>query len=91
MFLSNVSLERLGISEYKKAIDDALDVAQVLVAVGTSRDNLVWRWVRYEWDSFFNDILSGVQPSGRIFSYVNELLERTKEARPVMVGELHDG
>jgi hypothetical protein len=46
VFISNVSLERLGISEYKKAIDDALDVAQVLVAVGTSRENLEWRWVR---------------------------------------------
>lgn len=28
VFLSNVSLERLGISEYKKAIDGALDVAR---------------------------------------------------------------
>ena len=70
VFLSNVSLERLCISEYKKAIDDALDVAQVLVAIGTSRDNLEWRWVRYEWDSFFNDILSGVKPTGRVFAYV---------------------
>ncbi len=70
VFLSNVSLERLGISAYKKAIDDALDVAQILVAVGTSRENLEWRWVRYEWDSFFNDILSGVKPSARVFGYV---------------------
>ncbi len=52
VFLSNVSLERLGTSAYKKAIDDALDVARILVAVGTSRENLEWRWVRYEWDSF---------------------------------------
>jgi len=70
VFLSNVSLERLGTSAYKKAIDDALDVARILVAVGTSRENLEWRWVRYEWDSFFNDILSGVKPSARVFSYV---------------------
>lgn len=68
--MSNVSLESLGISEYKKAIDDALDVAKILVAVGTSRENLEWRWVRYEWDSFFNDILSGVKPTGRVFAYV---------------------
>jgi hypothetical protein len=70
VFLSNVSLERLGTSEYKKAIDDALDVARVLVAVGTSREHLEWRWVRYEWDSFFNDILSGFKPSGRVFAYI---------------------
>lgn len=70
VFLSNVSLERLGISEYKRAIDDALDVAGVMVAVGTSREHLEWRWVRYEWDSFFNDILSGFKPSGRVFAFI---------------------
>ena len=70
VFLSNVSLERLGISEYKKAIDDALDVASVIVAVGTSREHLEWRWVRYEWDSFFSDILSGFKPSGRVFAFI---------------------
>lgn len=26
--------------------------------------------VRYEWDSFVNDILSGVKPDGQIFGYV---------------------
>jgi hypothetical protein len=70
VFLSSVSLERLGTSEYKKAIDDALDAASVLVAVGTSREHLEWRWVRYEWDSFFNDILSGFKPSGRVFAFI---------------------
>ncbi len=70
VFLSNVSLERLGTSAYKKAIDDALDTAKILVAVGTSADHMEAHWVRYEWDSFFNDILSGVKPGGRVFAYV---------------------
>ena len=30
VFLSSVSLEELGVAAYKKAIDDALDSAQVL-------------------------------------------------------------
>jgi hypothetical protein len=83
VFLSNVSLERLGISEYKKAIDDALDVARVLVAVGTSREHLEWRWVRYEWDSFFNDILSGFKPSARVFVYIEgvRMLELPRSLR----------
>ncbi len=68
-FLSTVSLEELGIAAYKKAIDDALDSARVLVAVGTSKQNLDSEWVRYEWDSFFNDILSGIKPEGRVFTY----------------------
>lgn len=73
VFYSNVSLERLGVSAYKKAIDDALDSAQILVAVGTSASNLDSQWVRYEWDSFFNDILSGAKPSGRVFAYLHDV------------------
>ena len=36
------------------------------LAISTSRDNLEWRWVRYE-GQFFNDILSGVKPTGRVY------------------------
>jgi len=72
VFFSNVSLETLGVAAYKRAIDSALDSAKVLVAVGTSGENLDSQWVRYEWDSFLNDILSGVKPEGRIFGYVED-------------------
>jgi len=70
VFFSPVSLEKLGISAYKAAIDKALDSSRVLVAVGTSAKNLDSQWVRYEWDSFYNDILSSVKPDGRVFVYV---------------------
>ena len=70
VFLSSITLEREGVSSYKKAIDQALDRAQVLVAVGTSAAHLDSEWVRYEWDSFFNDVLTGVKPAGRVFVYV---------------------
>ena len=69
-FLSLISLEAMGTAEYKGAIDDALDHADVLVAVGTTPENLASRWVRYEWDSFFNDIISGVKPDGKVFSLI---------------------
>ncbi|MBL8830389.1 MAG: toll/interleukin-1 receptor domain-containing protein [Planctomycetaceae bacterium] len=70
VFFSPVSLEKLGVSAYKAAIDKALDASRILVAVGTSTENLDTQWVRYEWDGFFNDILSGVKPDGRVFVYV---------------------
>lgn len=73
VFFSSVSLERMGVAAYKQAIDDALDRTDVLVAVGTSREHLLSEWVRYEWDSFANDILSGLKPYGRIFAYVESL------------------
>jgi hypothetical protein len=89
VFLSSVTLEQLGVAAYKKAIDDALDSAQVLVAVGTSAEALESQWVRYEWESFFNDILSGHKPKGRVFSYVEGIspnsLPRTLRQNQVIV------
>ena len=71
VFLSTFELEAQGVSAYKQAIDAALDASQVLVAIGTSTQNLESGWVRYEWDGFFNDIISGVKPHGRVFSYID--------------------
>jgi hypothetical protein len=70
VFFSNVTLEQLGAAAFQKAIDDSLDSARILVAVGTSRKNLDSEWVRYEWGGFVNDILSGLKPEGRVFAYV---------------------
>ena len=88
VFYSNLSLEALGTSAYKEAIDDALDQARILVAVGTSPENLASRWVRYEWDSFFSDILSDIKREGRVFVYfdgpaVNELPRALRQAQVI--------
>jgi len=87
VFLSTLSLAKLGIDAYKKAIDDALDAARVLIAIGTSAENLESEWVRYEWDSFFTDVLSGVKPEGHVFVYVDgipiALLPRALRQRQV--------
>ena len=69
VFYSNYSLGILGAAQYKAAIDSALDEATVLVAVGTSAENLNSNWVRYEWDSFYGDILSGQKKGQVIFLY----------------------
>jgi hypothetical protein len=70
VFFSPVTLENLGTWAYKQAIDEALDSAKVLVAIGTSADHLNSEWVRYEWDSSYSDILSGVKPNGKVFTYI---------------------
>ena len=54
-FYSKQTIGILGEAKYKAAIDDALDDASVLVAIGSSADNLNSNWVRYEWDSFYGD------------------------------------
>lgn len=73
VFLSTIELESQGVSAYKKAIDEALDASKVLIAVGTTTEHLESEWVRYEWDGFFNDIISGVKPEGRVFAYIDKL------------------
>jgi len=45
IFISTVTLESLGVSNYKKAIDEALDAASIMIAVGTSTENLNSEWV----------------------------------------------
>lgn len=91
VFFSEVTLEKQGVSAYKQVIDDSLDSARTLIAVGTSRAHLESRWVRYEWDSFFNDILSGVKPDGRVFVYVdsvpfNQLPRALRQAQCIQHG-----
>lgn len=73
VFFSDVTLEKGGESDYSRAINEALDSATILVAVGTSFENLDSHWVRYEWDSFFNEIRSKRKPNGKIFTYVEDL------------------
>ena len=61
VFFSLKALEQLGTARYYDAIDDALEVSSFLIAVGCSRDNLESKWVKKEWSSFSNSILSGTK------------------------------
>ncbi|WP_300699250.1 hypothetical protein [Bacteroides sp.] len=71
VFFSDESFRKLGTAEYKNKIDTILDVVKVLIVVGTSRENLESSWVRYEWDSFCSDILDGLKPDGKLYSYID--------------------
>lgn len=71
VFLSTYDLRQQGVSAYKRSIDHALDVANTLIVIGTSVSHIESEWVRYEWDSFFNDMISGVKPNGRLFCYLH--------------------
>lgn len=70
VFFGDSSLEIMGASAYKEAIDRALESARVMIVVGTSAENICSTWVHYEWDSFVNEMLSGRKPGGRVFSFV---------------------
>jgi hypothetical protein len=70
-FLAQQEIPRVGETEYMRTIDRALDEVDILVVVSTAPEYLESRWVRYEWESFVNDILSGRKKNGRIFSYID--------------------
>lgn len=72
VFFSQVSLRKSGTADFKNAIDEALDASRIVVAVGTCFENLDSKFVRYEWDSFFNDILGGFKPHGRVFALIDD-------------------
>jgi len=58
-FFSQESLPQLGDSDYRKAIDRALDQAQHMVVVASSADNAQSPWVEAEWGFFINEKRSG--------------------------------
>lgn len=68
-FFSDRTLFSLGVGDYKKAIDAALDSARVLIVIGTSMDNLTSPWVEYEYETFYEDILSGRKTGASVLSY----------------------
>lgn len=69
VFYSNSTLLSIGQSAYKKSIDEALETTKVLVVVSSSIDYLNSEWIKYEWESFHQDILSGMKPHAQIINY----------------------
>lgn len=68
-FQSNRSLLSLGQAAYKRAIDDALESTKVLVVISSDIEFLNSEWVKYEWESFHQDILSGMKHDAQIVPY----------------------
>jgi TPR repeat protein len=67
VFLSEVSLRERGESQFSQAIYDAIDSAHTLVLVCTRAEHLEGEWVREEWQTFKQDMLSRKKKGGRIF------------------------
>lgn len=59
VFFSPISIKQNAVSNYSQFIDDAIEQSDILIAVGTSVDNLKSRWVYYEIDSFRNELNNG--------------------------------
>lgn len=69
VFFSEESILSLGNADYLELIDDALNKANILILVSSCPENCLKQWVRYEWESFYLDILNG-KAKGMFLSYV---------------------
>ena len=70
VFFSDETIRNVAQSDYKQLIDDKLDEAEILIVVSTAPEHCKANWVRYEWDSFYNDILSE-KKKGQLISYLD--------------------
>lgn len=73
VFFSSDTLEKIGSSRYKADIDNALDTASVMIVVLTKAEYASSHWVQYEWDSFYNDYLSGVRKDANLFTLTDDI------------------
>lgn len=73
VFYSEDSIFKIGISDYKKAIDTALDNTSILVVIASDIDFLRSGWVEYEYETFYEDILSERNKNGMIISYTDNV------------------
>ena len=73
VFFSSMSLETLGSSRYKADIDAALDTAHAMVVVLSKAEYANSQWVQYEWDSFYNDYLSGTRKDANLFTLTSDV------------------
>ena len=76
VFFSNVTLFEFGETAYKDAIEHAIIDARVMIVIGTCLDYLTSTWVKYEWSSFHEEILSGDKPGGTIVPYLSQNIAR---------------
>lgn len=71
-FFSKYSIDGNGRSDYMTIINNALESAKVLVAVGTSRKNLTSRWVKREINIFSALLMREEEGSRTLLTYRSE-------------------
>lgn len=70
-FFSHESIQKRGDPSFESAIDEALGSCSVFVAVGSCKDFLNSRWVKYERETFHAMMMSGSKGNkSGMFSYV---------------------
>jgi hypothetical protein len=77
-----------GGQPWSREIDEALDSATSLVAVGSTLQNLSKEPVEYEWRSFFQDITSGLKSRAQLVPFVHREVDPYRLPRPLRYHEV---
>lgn len=72
-FFSQESLPELGIDDYRREIDRALDEADHMIVVTSSVDHVQASWVEAEWGFFINEKRSGRKRGNLVTVVVGDL------------------
>ena len=74
VFESEETLPKMGSSDYRKAIDQALDECKHMVVVGSSIENIASSWVEAEWGFYIGEKRAG-RKKGNILTVISSNLE----------------
>jgi hypothetical protein len=73
VFFADKSLRILGDTDYRKVIDNALDLCNHLIVYTSKPEHTESAWVEYEWGSFCNEKRSGRKSGNLIVIIDNEI------------------
>jgi hypothetical protein len=74
-FLASRELEVIAEDDYAEAIDDALDESHHMILVGTRIEYIESKWVKFEWQTFCNDLKSQYR-EGKLFTILGDAVEK---------------
>lgn len=69
-FFCDISLRNSGETFFFNAIEEALESAQILIAVAIEPATLHTEWIKHEWHSFLAAIHLGKKPKGKMIVYL---------------------
>lgn len=72
-FLAPKELRKLGTSEYREAIESALESAKHLIIVASDASFITSTWVKYEWDLFIDAKTRGEKKGGNILTILQNV------------------
>lgn len=87
VFFSPKNISEKRKSQYMLAIDEALDETSHMVVIGTSIDNILSEYVKYEWLNFNTDILNGEKSNSLLVSLVTENVTIKELPRALRINE----